>query len=205
MQLIRIMVLLLVCALSAGRARAQDTQIITLDGQKQMLSKPGTEAAGARHPDVTIVEYFDYNCPYCKKLVPDFQALLAHDPKIAIVYKDWPILGEVSVYAARSAVAAGYQGKYLVAHDALISGPRLAKSEQVDALLQAAGVNVEKLNQDRTAHAAQISALLARNDKEAHLLTLDGTPGIVVGRQLVAGVADLSFMQKMVDSARQKN
>ncbi len=87
---------------------------------------------GARNPDVTIVEYFDYNCPYCKKQVPALQALLAQDPKMALVYKDWPILGPVSVYAASSALAAGWQGKYLVAHDALISGPRLARNEQVD-------------------------------------------------------------------------
>jgi protein-disulfide isomerase len=204
MHLVRIMALLLTCALSAGLAAAQDIQIVTREGEKQMLNKPGTEAAGASNPDVTIVEYFDYNCPYCKKLVPDLQNLLAHDPKLAVVYKDWPILGEVSVYAARSALAAGYQGKYLVAHDALISGPRLAKTEQVDALLQSAGVDAARLDKDRLAHAAEITALLKRNDEEAHLLTLGGTPGFVVGRQLLGGVADLAFMQKLVDNARHK-
>ena len=119
------------CALllGAASASAEDVQIITRAGQKQMLASPGTDAVGARHPDVTIVEYFDYNCPYCKKLVPALQALLAQDPKIAVLYKDWPILGDVSVYAASSALAAGYQGKYQVAHDALIGGPRLAKNE----------------------------------------------------------------------------
>src|SRR5258708_20359938 len=89
-------------ALLLGAASAEDVQIITRAGQKQMLASPGTDAVGARHPDVTIVEYFDYNCPYCKKLVPALQALLAQDPNIAIVYKHWPILGAVPGYAASS-------------------------------------------------------------------------------------------------------
>jgi protein-disulfide isomerase len=183
-------------------ARAQDVSIVTRAGQKQMLANPGTEAAGARKPDVIIVEYFDYNCPYCKKLVPTLQALLAQDPKIAVLYKEWPILGEVSVYAASSALAAGWQGKYLAAHDALISGPRLAHDEQVDAILQGAGVNMDALKKDRTSHAKDIAALLERNDEEASALTLKGTPGIVVGRQLVAGIADLSDMKKLVAKSR---
>src|SRR5229473_5149077 len=189
-------------ALLLGAASAEDAQIITRAGQKQMLASPGTDAVGARHPDVTIVEYFDYNCPYCKKLVPALQALLAQDPKIAIVYKDWPILGDVSVYAAASALAAGWQGKYLPAHDALMNGPRLARNDQVDAILQSAGVNLDALKKDRAIHAREIAALLFRNDEEAHALTLDGTPGLVVGRQLVPGIADVSVLKRLVANAR---
>jgi protein-disulfide isomerase len=183
-------------------AGAQEIQLITLAGQKQMLTKPGTDPVGARRPDVTIVEYFDYNCPYCKQLVPTFEALLAQDPKIAILYKDWPILGPVSRYAAASALAAGWQGKYLAAHDALIKGPRLAQNEQVDTILKSVGVNMDTLNKDRTSHAREIAALLERNDEEAHALSLDGTPGLVVGRQLVPGVAKLRDLQGLVGNAR---
>ena len=186
----------------AGAAAAQDVAIITRAGQKEMLKNPGTPPAGANNPDVVIVEYFDYNCPYCKKIVPTLQSLLAQDPKIAVVYKDWPILGPVSVYAASAALAAGYQGKYLAAHDALISGPRLAKDEQVDGALQKAGVNMDSLAKDRTAHAAEIAALLKRNDEEAHALTLKGTPGVVVGRQLVAGIADAAMFTKLIANSR---
>jgi protein-disulfide isomerase len=192
----------LACALLMGVAPAQDLALITLDGQKQMLTMPGTEAVGARKPDVTIVEYFDYNCPYCKKQVSALQALLAQDPKIALVYKDWPILGPVSVYAASSALAAGWQGKYLAAHNALISGPRLAQNEQVDAILQGAGVNLETLRKDRVTHAQDIAALLARNDEEARALSMNGTPGLVVGRQLVPGIVDLSYLKKLVENSR---
>src|SRR5258708_23241832 len=131
-----LLVRVLGCAVLRGVAWAGDVQIITRAGKKQMLAKPGTEVVGARNPDVTVVEYFDYNCPYCKKLVPALQALLADDPKIAILYKELPILGPVSVYVPSSALATGVQCKYLLAHDALIGGPPLAQSDQVDAILQ---------------------------------------------------------------------
>jgi protein-disulfide isomerase len=203
MHRVRIVYWVLVSALLLGAASAHDIPTVTLAGQKQMLTKPGTDAVGARKPDVTIVEYFDYNCPYCKKLVPALQALLAQDPKIAILYKDWPILGPVSAYAASSALAAGWQGKYLVAHDALISGPRLGNYDQVSAILQSAGVNIDTLEKDRTSHAGEIAALLARNDAEARALTLTGTPGLVVGRQLVAGIANLTDLQRLVANSRQ--
>jgi protein-disulfide isomerase len=206
MQVMRSIFSVLACGLlvnvAAGQAAAQELDLITPEGQKQMLANPGTEPVGARQPDVTIVEYFDYNCPYCKTVVPTLKALLAQDPKIALIYKDWPVLGPVSAYAASSALAAGWQGKYLVAHDALISGPRLAQNEQVDAILQTAGVNMDALKKDRASHAKEIAALLARNDAEAHALNLDGTPGFVVGLQLLPGVASLSFLQKLVANSR---
>lgn len=183
-------------------ASAQDIQRITAAGQQQMLNKPGTAPAGAENADVTIVEYFDYNCPYCKKLAPTFQSLLAQDHKIAIVYKDWPIFGGISVYAAKSALAAQWQGKYLVAHDALMGGPRLAQEDQVDAILQRAGVNLAILKKDRATHAEDINALLARNNEEARALSLKGTPGIIVGRLLLPGIADLSVLQQVVDASR---
>ena len=205
MKIIRLLSSLLACTLLLTvAAAAQDVALITRDGVRQMLANPGTEAVGARKPDVIIVEYFDYNCPYCKKLVPALKALLAQDPKIGVVYKDWPILGPVSEYAAASALAAGWQGKYLVAHDALIAGPRLAQDDQVDDILQHAGVNMDVLKKDRIGHAREIAALLGRNDEEAHALTLEGTPGLVVGRQLVAGIADLGTLRQLVGNARRE-
>jgi protein-disulfide isomerase len=126
----------------------------------------------------------------------------AQDNKVAIVYNDWPILGDVSVYAAKSALAARWQGKYLMALDALINGPRLARNTQVDAVLQRAGVNIDVLNTDRTTHAADINALLARNDSEAHALSLRGTPGIVIGRQILPGIVDLKDLKYLLADSR---
>jgi protein-disulfide isomerase len=202
MRLFRTLLSFLVCALLMDAAAAQDVALITSDGVKQILANPGTGPVGAFRPDVVIVEYFDYNCPYCKKLVPTLKALLAQDSSIGLVYKDWPILGPVSEYAAASALAAGWQGKYLAAHEALLSGPRLAQVDQVDDILQHAGVNMEILKKDRVGHAKEIAALLERNDAEAQALGLKGTPGIVVGRQLVAGIADLAMLKTLVKNSR---
>ena len=202
MRIFRTLLSFLVCALLMDAAAAQDVALITSDGVKQILANPGTGPVGAFKPDVVVVEYFDYNCPYCKKLVPTLKALLAQDANVGLVYKDWPILGPVSEYAAASALAAGWQGKYLAAHQALLSGPRLAQVDQVDDILQHAGVNMEALKKDRVGHAKEIAALLARNDAEAQALGLKGTPGIVVGRQLVAGIADLGTLKTLVANSR---
>jgi protein-disulfide isomerase len=183
-------------------APAQGIQLITVAGQKEMLTDPGTDAVGAPNADVTIVEFLDYNCPYCKKLAPALHSLLAEDHKIAILYKDWPILGDVSVYAARSALAARWQGKYLSAHDALMNASRLTQDDQVDATLKRAGIDVNALKKDRTSHAKDIDALLARNDAEAHALHLRGTPGIVIGRQLLPGIVDLNGLKQLVADSR---
>ncbi|MGC2461891.1 MAG: DsbA family protein [Steroidobacteraceae bacterium] len=185
-------------------APAQGIQLITVAGQKEMLTDPGTDVVGAPNADVTSVEYFGYNCPYCKKFAPPLQSLLAEDHKVAIVYKDWPILGDVSVYAARAALAARWQGKYLPAHDALMNGPRLAQNDQVDASLKRAGIDIETLRKDQSSHAKDIDALLARNDAEAHALHIRGTPGIVIGRQLLPGIVDLSGLKQLVASSRQE-
>src|ERR1700683_2214472 len=178
----------LACIVSASRA--QNVEQITVAGQKSILAQPVIEAPGPHDPDISVVEYFDYNCPYCKKFAPTLQALSAGDTKIVVIYKDWPILSEVSVYAARSALAAQWQGKYLLAHDALMSGPHLAKNEQVDAVLSRAGVNMTTLAKDRSQHAEEITAQLARIDSETHAMGMQGTPAILVGRLLVPGIAE---------------
>jgi protein-disulfide isomerase len=106
------------------------------------------------------------------------------------------------MYAARCALAAGWQGKYFLAHDALLTGPRLRGNDQIEAILQRAGVDLEKLKKDLAAHSGEITALLARNDTEAHALDLDGTPGILVGRQLMPGGADVEFFRKLIAAVR---
>jgi len=196
---------LLLTALAPASVPAQGIQRITAAGQKDMLANPGTESAGAPNADVTIVEYFDYNCPYCKQLPPEFRSLLAADHKVAIVYKEWPIFGGVSVYAATAALAAGWQGKYLLAHDTLMNGPHWSDDDQVDAALQAAGIDTSRLAQDRVSHAAEIEALLRRSGTEARALNLRGTPGLVVGRQILPGTVDLRELKRLVANARRQD
>ncbi len=184
---------------------AQHSSFIAAEAVKRILSEPGVPLLGSAKADVTVVEYFDYNCPFCRALAPVFRPFTAQDHDAAVLYKEWPIFGGVSIYAAQAALAANYQGKYLQAHDALIGAPRLEKSSQVDAALQGAGIDMAKLKKDWVAHRASIGELLMRNDREARGLGLRGTPGILVGRRIVSGVADLHALQSAVAQARRED
>jgi protein-disulfide isomerase len=189
------------CAWSLSAA-AEDIGSLSKSAEIAILRNPGTPAMGAKGADVILVEYFDYNCPFCKKLAPALQALLTADSRVALVYKDWPILSDVSRYAARAALASGWQGKYLVAHDTLMNASHLASNGQVDALLRAAGVDLDRLKQDADAHGAAISARLQRNDTEARALGIRGTPGLLVGRHIINGVYDVSGLEQAAANAR---
>jgi protein-disulfide isomerase len=199
----QLLLALLGCALFCPLATAaQGVQLITAEGQKAILANPGTDAVGAASADLMVVEYFDYTCPYCRKIEPDLQRLLTEDGKIALVYKDWPILSDLAVYAAKAALAARWQGKYRIAHDALMSGPKPISEADVDHALERAGINLKRLKLDGSHHAAEIETMLERNDAEAHALGIRGTPGIVVGRLLLPGVTSLDGLKQLAVEAR---
>jgi len=181
---------------------AQSPPLITVEAQKHILDEPGVPTFGAARADITVVEYFDYNCPFCKALAPAFHAFIDKDHAAAVLYKEWPIFGGVSIYAAQSALAANFQGKYLQAHDALINAPRLAENSQVDAALRGAGIDMAQLKKDLVAHRAFIDGLLMRNEAEARRLGLRGTPGILAGRQLVSNISDLAALESAVAVSR---
>jgi protein-disulfide isomerase len=195
----------LALALSASTAIAEDAGAVPKSAEIVILRNPGTPPAGASDADVTLVEYFDYNCPFCKKLAPALHGLLKADGHVALVYKDWPILGDVSKYAARSALAAGWQGKYLLAHDTLMGAARLASNSQVDSLLRQAGLNMDQLKADALSHGAMINALLQRNDTEVRALGIRGTPGLLAGRHIINGVYDVAGLEQAVEIARREH
>jgi protein-disulfide isomerase len=181
---------------------AQSPPLITVEAQKHILREPGAPLLGSAGADVTVVEYFDYNCPFCKALAPAFHPFIEKDRAAAVLYKEWPVFGGVSVYAAQSALAANFQGKYLQAHDALMSAPRLAENKQVDAALRGAGIDMAQLKKDLATHKASIDGLLMRNDAEARSLGLRGTPGVLVSRRIVSGISDLATLQSAVAVSR---
>jgi len=198
-------VLLLAQAMAFGLptvVAAQSPPLITVEAQRHILDEPGVPTFGAARADITVVEYFDYNCPFCKALAPAFHAFIDKDHAAAVLYKEWPIFGGVSIYAAQSALAANFQAKYLQAHDALINAPRLAENSQVDAALRGAGIDMAQLKKDLVAHRALIDGLLMRNEAEARRLGLRGTPGILAGRQLVSNISDLAALESAVAVSR---
>ena len=186
-----------------GAATAQAYPQVTRSAEIAITRAPGPARIGARDPEVTIVEYFDYNCPFCRRITPMLRQVVATGPRLALIYKDWPVLGPASVYAARCALAAGYQGKYLAAHDALLGGPRLTSDAEVQQVLARAGIDVPRMLGDLQRHAAAIGHVLDRNDDEARALELQGTPGLLIGRTLVPGVVGRAELLRLIAAARE--
>lgn len=158
---------------------------------------------GAAHADVTLVEYFDYNCPGCRHLDPELRKLLANDPKVRLIRKDWPVFGDASTYAAYCSYAAARQGKYTVAHDALIGSKQdLDSRDDVRQVMRAAGFDMQKIDADIAQHEKEYSATLARNVREATALGVRGTPGLIVGNQRLEGDAEYADLQRWVATVR---
>ena len=166
-----------------------------------ILNDPEAPTAGNPKGDVTIVAFLDYNCPYCKKSAPDLDRIVKTDGRIRLVYKDWPILGEASVYGAQLAVAAHYQGKYDAVHHALmgITGRRTTK-ETMLAAVKASSVDMTRLQADLDAKADAITTLLRRNLAQADAIGLQGTPGYLVGPFQTSALDYTGFKQVVADA-----
>jgi protein-disulfide isomerase len=167
-----------------------------------VLRDPEIPAAGNANGDITIVEYFDYQCPYCRKVDPELRQLVHDDGKIRLVQKDWPVLGEVSVIAARLALACKYQDKFIQAHEALIGVNSKLTEPRIRELLAGAGIDVDRATADLATNAKAIDAILARNNDQATAFGFNGTPSFIVGKFRVPGVLTLAQFQLAVADAR---
>jgi protein-disulfide isomerase len=201
----------LLCALflvffAVGAASAQETRVVPEATLAALLGGPlATPPAGSEHADVTIVEFFDYNCPGCRELDPQLRKVLAADPKVRLVRKDWAIFGDGSVYAAYASFAAARAGRYQAAHEALMTSSRdLDSRADVLAVLRAAGFDTAKIGADVARHEKEYSGVLARDAREATALGLRGTPGLIVGDQLVLGAVDYRGVRRLIARARQR-
>jgi protein-disulfide isomerase len=170
--------------------------------ESAVLRDPDVPVAGNAEGDITIVEWFDYQCPYCRKLEPELRQLVRDDGKVRLVLKDWPILGPVSVVAARLVLACKYQDKYLQAHDALLGANAKLTEPRIDELLAGAGIEVDRAKRDLAANAQAIDAILARNNEQAEGLSFNGTPSFIVGKFRVPGVLTMDQFQQVVADAR---
>lgn len=170
---------------------------------QMVLHDPESPVAGNPKGDVTIVAYLDYNCPYCRRSTPELDRFLSSDPNVRVVFKDWPILGPTSITAAKIALGAKYQGKYLAAHEALMRmNLRSANSKPMKDALEAAGVDTTKLNADLSAHNDAISEILQRNIEEADALGFQGTPVFIIGPFVMRSALDEAGFRQAVSDAR---
>ena len=192
--------LMLGIGLSPGMVLAQgDDNVLT---EALVLRDPDVPVTGNINGDITIVEYFDYQCPYCRKLEPELRQVVQDDGKVRLVLKDWPILGPVSVVAARVALACKYQGKYDKAHDAMIGVSSKLTEPRIYELIAAAGVDVDRAKQDLATNAKAIDGMLARNNQAAEGLGFRGTPSFIVGKFRVPGVLTMDQFALVIADAR---
>ncbi len=163
---------------------------------------PGDPVAGNPKGDVTVVEFYDLRCPYCRRMLPVIDALLKRDPNVRLVYKDIPILGPGSVIGARAVLAAQRQGPdaYARLQAVLMHGSAQITEDSVQAAARATGLDWARLQRDMKDPA--IAARLKDNLDLAHQLGVDGTPAFVIGQQLVAGAVELAELQGAVAAAR---
>ena len=179
--------------------RLRDNQhAATIAANRDAILKPFAGAwAGNPTGDVTVVEYFDYNCGYCRASLPAIQQLLVSDPNIRIVYRDFPILAQSSVEAARMSLAAADQNKFQPFHDALYAaGP--VSGETIAAAAKAAGLDLGRA----AAFAPRADAEITSNESVARSLGLTGTPSWVIGNKVVSSALPLEELQKAVAAAR---
>jgi len=187
-------------ALPAAGAPAQ--QVDTTLSRDAVLRDAEIPALGNPKGDLTVVEYFDYQCPYCRKVAPDLDQVVREDGHVRLVMKDWPILGPPSDVAARLVLATRYQDKYEVSHRALMAAKgRLTETSIRDTLAQA-GVDMARADADLATHRDDIDALLKRNNAQAEAFDFHGTPAFIVGTFRVPGVIDAAMFKRAIADAR---
>ncbi|CCD98198.1 DsbA family protein [Bradyrhizobium sp. STM 3809] len=170
--------------------------------EARILRDPAIPVLGNADGDITIVEYFDYQCPYCRKISPELAKVVRDDGHVRLIFKDWPIFGGPSIYAARMTLAAKYQDKFAEAHEALISLKDKLSEANADAALSAAGIDLAHAKADLAAKDSEIDAILARNHEQAMGLGFQGTPAFIIGRFRVPGAPNAQAFKQAIADAR---
>ena len=168
----------------------------------EVFDDPDAPIAGNPKGNASLVEFFDYRCPYCKQVEPSLEALLTEDRNLRLVYKEFPVLGPESVSAARAALAARKQDKYDAMHHALMALKGQIDEAAIFRVASSAGLDVERLKRDMP--APDIDRMLKANASLASALDIRGTPGFVIGDEIVPGAISLQALKGLIDTARRK-
>lgn len=168
--------------------------------KSDLLNDPDNQVLGNKTSDCVVVEFFDNQCPYCQLNEPELEKLLKEDARIKLVLKEYPILGPVSTVASQAALASVKQGKYEAFHKALLTHKGHYDSDKVVFdIAKDVGLDLDKLRQDMK--AAEIQKQIARNLDLGKALAIKGTPGFVIGDQIVAGASSMEELKQYVAAA----
>jgi len=181
-------------------AEAENLKRTIAERSAEILNDPDAPVAGNPSGDATLVEFFDYNCPYCRRVAPAVSGLIDDDPDLRVVYKEIPILGPGSQFAARAALASRAQGKYLEFHEALMNASQKVSEDSVLEIAREVGLDVDRLAEDM--EDPSIEAAITRNLELANALGITGTPSFVIGDQLVPGAVDRATLEGLITQLR---
>ena len=182
-------------------AEQTEAQTVLKARSNEIFRDAGSPVGGNIDGDVTLVEFFDYNCPYCRQVSPVMREAEAADPQLRIVYKEFPILGPNSTFAAKAALAVHKQGKYIAFHHALMQGRGTVDQNRVMEVASELGVDIERMKSDM--ENPPIQDAIERNLALAQALRINGTPGFVIGDQILRGATDLKALQALIREARE--
>ena len=182
---------------TAEQARRQKESLVA--NQAALVSDPTSPVGGNPEGDVTLVEFFDYQCTYCRRVVSSMQALLREDGQLRVVFKELPVLGADSVRAARAALASERQGRYTPFHFALMTSEDLSPAA-IRRLAVDVGLDVDQLERDMD--APEIQAAIDANYRLAQELGIEGTPAFVIGEELIPGAVDKGRLETLIAEAR---
>ncbi len=185
-------------------AEAEKHEASIAQNSEVIFNSPRNVTLGNKSGDVTFVEFFDYNCGYCKRAMTDMLDLMKGDPKLKVVLKEFPVLSEGSVDAAKVAVAVRMQdpggAKYLDFHQKLLGGRGPADKARALAAAKEAGLDVGRIEKDMASPEAR--ATIEENFKLAELMGMNGTPSYVIGKQVVVGAIGVEGLKEKIGIAR---
>ncbi|NGO55163.1 DsbA family protein [Mesorhizobium camelthorni] len=183
-------------------AEANELETILAEHSDEIFNDPTAPVGGNSEGDVTLVEFFDYNCPYCRKAAPQIQQAVSDDPGLKLVFKEWPILGPGSEFAARAALASQRQGKYEAFHHGMMAFAGAINERSTMTIAEQVGLDLEQLKRDLEDLA--FVAAIERNRALANDLRITGTPTFVVGDEIIGGLVDQAPLQRSIADAREK-
>lgn len=172
--------------------------------ETELLKDPDTPIGGNPDGDITLVEFFDYRCGFCKRVFPTVLKLLKEDGNIRMALKEIPILGPESVYAAQAALASRNQGKYFKFHTALMKAKGGLTEKKVFLIATSVGLDVEALARNMEKQKPEIERMIKRNLRLADELEITGTPAFVIGDTVIRGAVDFDTLKQVVAEARAK-
>jgi protein-disulfide isomerase len=183
-----------------ARMQSREVEKLLASNRKEIQTPFAGAMAGNPNGDVTLVVFFDYACPYCKQGQADVAKLVASDPNLRVVFRDFPVLSPASDEAAMAALSAAQQGKYVKFHDAMFTTPGKVTHERTVAVVRTAGLDEMKTAKDL--NSAALKAEIKKNLDLGRALGLTGTPSYIVGNQILAGAVGFDELRDAVAAAR---